>query len=80
MYSSSPQAYIKIYQGEELPHPKSMLQVGSLHCFCCFSRSLSLLDCFLFPVVQATAEANNLTAVAGAKDLYTKNMEKVVFC
>lgn len=21
------QAYIKIYQGEELPHPKSMLQV-----------------------------------------------------
>ncbi|XP_062286032.1 atlastin-2-like isoform X2 [Scomber scombrus] len=42
-------AYIKIYQGEELPHPKSML--------------------------QATAEANNLTAVAGAKDLYSKNME-----
>lgn len=27
--------------------------------------------------VQATAEANNLTAVAGAKDLYSKNMEKV---
>lgn len=26
----SPQAYIKIYQGEELPHPKSMLQVGCL--------------------------------------------------
>ncbi|XP_036979793.1 atlastin-2-like isoform X2 [Acanthopagrus latus] len=44
-------AYIKIYQGEELPHPKSML--------------------------QATAEANNLTAVAGAKDLYSKNMEQV---
>lgn len=22
------QSYIKIYQGEELPHPKSMLQVG----------------------------------------------------
>ncbi|CAN9499639.1 unnamed protein product [Ophioblennius macclurei] len=44
-------AYIKIYQGEELPHPKSML--------------------------QATAEANNLTAVAGAKDLYGKNMEQV---
>ncbi|XP_049927010.1 atlastin-2 isoform X2 [Epinephelus moara] len=44
-------AYIKIYQGEELPHPKSML--------------------------QATAEANNLTAVAGAKDLYSKNMELV---
>uniref|UniRef100_A0A667ZUM9 Atlastin GTPase 2 n=1 Tax=Myripristis murdjan TaxID=586833 RepID=A0A667ZUM9_9TELE len=44
-------AYIKIYQGEELPHPKSML--------------------------QATAEANNLTAVAGAKDLYCKNMETI---
>lgn len=45
-------AYIKIYQGEELPHPKSML--------------------------QATAEANNLTAVAGAKDAYSKAME--MFC
>ncbi|KAL3050541.1 hypothetical protein OYC64_012550 [Pagothenia borchgrevinki] len=44
-------AYIKIYQGEELPHPKSML--------------------------QATAEANNLTAVAGAKDMYARNMEQV---
>uniref|UniRef100_A0A8C7V3Z5 Atlastin 3 n=1 Tax=Oncorhynchus mykiss TaxID=8022 RepID=A0A8C7V3Z5_ONCMY len=44
-------AYIKIYQGEDLPHPKSML--------------------------QATAEANNLAAVAGAKDQYYKNMEKV---
>ncbi|XP_007892554.1 atlastin-2 isoform X3 [Callorhinchus milii] len=45
-------AYIKIYQGEELPHPKSML--------------------------QATAEANNLAAVAGAKDVYSKSMEQ--FC
>uniref|UniRef100_A0A8D0CCV9 Atlastin GTPase 2 n=1 Tax=Salvator merianae TaxID=96440 RepID=A0A8D0CCV9_SALMN len=44
-------AYIKIYQGEELPHPKSML--------------------------QATAEANNLAAVAGAKDNYNKGMEQV---
>ncbi|KAM4607342.1 atlastin-2-like isoform 1-T1 [Polymixia lowei] len=44
-------AYIKIYQGEELPHPKSML--------------------------QATAEANNLTAVAGAKEMYSKSMESV---
>ncbi|XP_062904670.1 atlastin-1 isoform X1 [Mobula hypostoma] len=44
-------AYIKIYQGEELPHPKSML--------------------------QATAEANNLAAVAAAKDLYSKKMEEV---
>ncbi|XP_037545976.1 atlastin-2 isoform X2 [Nematolebias whitei] len=44
-------AYMKIYQGEELPHPKSML--------------------------QATAEANNLAAVAGAKDMYNKNMEQI---
>ncbi|XP_018595673.1 atlastin-2 isoform X4 [Scleropages formosus] len=44
-------AYIKIYQGEELPHPKSML--------------------------QATAEANNLAAVAGAKDTYNRNMEQI---
>ncbi|TSK20062.1 Atlastin-2 [Bagarius yarrelli] len=44
-------AYMKIYQGEELPHPKSML--------------------------QATAEANNLAAVTGAKDAYMKNMEQV---
>uniref|UniRef100_A0AAR2L8Z4 GB1/RHD3-type G domain-containing protein n=1 Tax=Pygocentrus nattereri TaxID=42514 RepID=A0AAR2L8Z4_PYGNA len=44
-------SYIKIYQGEDLPHPKSML--------------------------LATAEANNLAAVASAKDQYYKNMEKV---
>ncbi|XP_048830117.1 atlastin-1 isoform X3 [Brienomyrus brachyistius] len=44
-------AYIKIYQGEELPHPKSML--------------------------QATAEANNLAAVAAAKDLYNRKMEGI---
>ncbi|XP_067288507.1 atlastin-2-like isoform X1 [Pseudorasbora parva] len=44
-------AYMKIYQGEELPHPKSML--------------------------QATAEANNLAAVAGAKETYNKSMEQV---
>ncbi|XP_051957642.1 atlastin-2-like isoform X2 [Xyrauchen texanus] len=44
-------AYMKIYQGEELPHPKSML--------------------------QATAEANNLAAVAGARETYGRNMEQV---
>ncbi|XP_072485549.1 atlastin-1 isoform X4 [Notamacropus eugenii] len=44
-------AYIKIYQGEELPHPKSML--------------------------QATAEANNLAAVATAKDTYNRRMEEI---
>lgn len=44
-------AYIKIYQGEDLPQPKTML--------------------------MATAEANNLAAVATAKDQYYKNMEKM---
>lgn len=39
--------------------------------FVCFLKLVSLFS------VQATAEANNLTAVAGAKDLYSKNMEKV---
>ncbi|XP_013860938.1 atlastin-3 [Austrofundulus limnaeus] len=44
-------AYIKIYQGEDLPQPKTML--------------------------MATAEANNLAAVAAAKDQYNKNMDKI---
>ncbi|KAK7103242.1 atlastin-2-like isoform X3 [Littorina saxatilis] len=44
-------AYIKIYQGEELPEPKTML--------------------------QATAEANNLAAVANGKNQYSKEMEEV---
>lgn len=44
-------AYVKVYQGNELPEPKTML--------------------------QATAEANNLSAVASAKDLYVREMEKV---
>ncbi|CAH1792203.1 unnamed protein product, partial [Owenia fusiformis] len=44
-------AYVKIYQGDELPEPKSML--------------------------QATAEANNLAAVASSRDLYSTEMEKI---
>ncbi|XP_066595358.1 atlastin isoform X2 [Prorops nasuta] len=44
-------SYIKIYKGDELPEPKSML--------------------------VATAEANNLTAVAEAKDLYKQMMETI---
>jgi len=44
-------AYIKIFEGGELPEPKSML--------------------------QATAEANNLAALAAAKDQYQKDMEQV---
>ncbi|EFN89021.1 Atlastin-2 [Harpegnathos saltator] len=44
-------SYMKIYKGDELPEPKSML--------------------------VATAEANNLTAVAEAKDLYLQMMENI---
>ncbi|XP_043278003.1 atlastin isoform X3 [Venturia canescens] len=44
-------SYIRIYKGDELPEPKSML--------------------------VATAEANNLSAVAEAKDLYHQMMECV---
>ncbi|XP_076818810.1 atlastin-2-like [Clavelina lepadiformis] len=44
-------SYIKIYHGEKLPEPKSML--------------------------QATAEANNLAAVAKARDLYSSSMDQV---
>ena len=46
-------AYMKIFQGQELPEPKSML--------------------------LATAEANNLAAVASAKVLYQRKMEEVHF-
>jgi atlastin len=46
------QAYIKIYQGDDLPEPKTML--------------------------QATAEANNLAAVAAARDIYQHEMEQLV--
>jgi hypothetical protein len=44
-------AYTQIYQGNELPEPKSML--------------------------EATAEANNLSAVASAKDMYSSSMEEI---
>jgi len=44
-------SYIKIFQGGELPEPKSML--------------------------QATAEANNLAALATAKDQYQRDMEQI---
>lgn len=79
------QAYIKIYQGEELPHPKSMLQVR-LHCLLvgsiifCLHLSLKSHVAIMFvssSTSQATAEANNLAAVAAAKDLYNKKMEEV---
>lgn len=38
---------------------------------------LALLIYVVFLFHQATAEANNLAAVAAAKDQYYKNMEKV---
>ncbi|KAK3919829.1 Atlastin [Frankliniella fusca] len=44
-------SYIEIYEGDELPEPKSML--------------------------VATAEANNLSAVAEAKEMYSQLMESV---
>ncbi len=44
-------AYTAVYQGNELPEPKSML--------------------------EATAEANNLSAVASAKEMYSSSMEEV---
>ncbi|CAD6194565.1 unnamed protein product [Caenorhabditis auriculariae] len=44
-------AYMKIFQGQELPEPKSML--------------------------LATAEANNLAAVASARAVYQRQMEEV---
>lgn len=44
-------SYVNIYQGDELPEPKTML--------------------------VATAEANNLTAVAAAKEMYQQVMEEV---
>ncbi|XP_047132328.1 atlastin-2 isoform X1 [Hydra vulgaris] len=44
-------AYIKVFEGGELPEPKSML--------------------------QATAEANNLAALAAAKDQYQRDMEQL---
>ena len=46
-------AYMKIFQGQDLPEPKSML--------------------------LATAEANNLAAVASAKVVYQRKMEQVCF-
>lgn len=42
------------------------------------NSALPLLVNVLSFVTQATAEANNLAAVAGAKDMYNKNMEQVL--
>ncbi|CAI4227833.1 unnamed protein product [Auanema sp. JU1783] len=44
-------AYVKVFQGEKLPEPKTML--------------------------MATAEANNLAAVANARAVYEKRMEEI---
>ena len=40
------------------------------------------LECFVYLLIasfQATAEANNLAALASSKDSYTKNMEHVSY-
>lgn len=69
-------SYIKIYKGDELPEPKSMLVVS----FIIFGM---LNSTFLFsvfnvcPFFKATAEANNLSAVADAKELYMQMMDCV---
>lgn len=85
---------MKIYQGNELPEPKSMLQVTflvvadycKLHLISIIKITARYTPWFLLGfknwavevfLLQATAEANNLSAVANAKDLYTKEMEKV---
>lgn len=36
-----------------------------------------MFHCEICVFIQATAEANNLAAVAAAKDLYNKKMEEV---
>lgn len=45
--------------------------------FCFYSSVIQAARLSLSSICQATAEANNLTAVAGAKDMYSKNMETV---
>ena len=80
------QAYMKIFQGEELPQPKSMLLVS----FLSVNSEVLASDTgtekrhkfYLFFLIfllffQATAEANNLAALAISKDSYSKQMEHV---
>lgn len=69
------QAYIKIYQGEDLPQPKTMLMVHGGTIWKSWTVFVRVFNVFLSH--KATAEANNLAAVAAAKDHYYKNMEKV---
>lgn len=64
-------SYMQIYEGDELPEPKSMLEVSILQWF----KSTSIFDSDV--ILQATAEANNLAAVADAKDAYVQLMEDV---
>lgn len=77
---------MKIFQGEELPQPKSMLLVSFLSVYSEVLASdtgtekrhkfyLFFLIFLLF--FQATAEANNLAALAISKDSYSKQMEHV---
>lgn len=61
---------MKIFQSEELPEPKSMLEVILM--YCCVD-----VCGIYFWLHQATAEANNLAALAAAIDRYNKEMEEV---
>ncbi|PFX12402.1 Atlastin-1 [Stylophora pistillata] len=69
------QAYMKIFQGEELPQPKSMLLATAE------ANNLAALasskDSYSKQMEQATAEANNLAALASSKDSYSKQMEQL---
>lgn len=74
-------SYMAIYKGNELPEPKSMLVVSTINHIKFNIYLLNILNCFCFfffcQFLQATAEANNLAAVAGARDVYTQLMEDV---
>lgn len=73
-HPSAFQAYIKIYQGDTLPEPKSMLRVRYAAVY------FGNLRFFTLPPLlhlQATSEANNLAAVASSKDAYIRAMDEV---
>lgn len=79
---------MKIFQGEELPQPKSMLLVSFLSVNSevlasdtgTEKRQILFIFSYYYLFLlffQATAEANNLAALAISKDSYSKQMEHV---
>ena len=69
-----------IYQGDELPEPKSMLQVFNNYIYNLVhfnQMKYQFINCSFLCCLQATAEANNLAAVGNARDQYNKDMESV---